>query len=92
MCLWLRITPFAITSSHSSRLHVLGESAVDLTIIGWIRQLNTAVTAAGCVLCNRGVVPAACLLVDYYTVLFGHCYILILSQSPDTTLGVVFGH
>jgi len=40
-------TPFAATS-HSTGLHLLGESVVHLSIIGWIRQLKPAATAAGC--------------------------------------------
>jgi len=41
-------SPFAVTSSHSTRLQLLSESDVDLTIIGWIHQLKPAATAAGC--------------------------------------------
>jgi len=41
-------SPFAVTSSHSTRLQLHSESAVDFTIIGWIHQLKPAPTAAGC--------------------------------------------
>jgi len=40
--------PYAVTSPHSTRLHLLSESAVDLPIIGWIHQLQAAATAAVC--------------------------------------------